>query len=110
MAGNTKARYLSVFYRAINLYLAVGLLLAFPVFMSYLIGTPMLIYRLVVGHASPLHILSVAVFFPAYGLLAAIWKMLSWPHSIFALASGMYPSFWVWLAPGFYLINTVPIR
>lgn len=108
--GNTNARYLSVFYRAINLYLAVGLLLAFPVFMSYLISTPILVFRLFAGHASPLHIISVAVFFPAYGLLTAIWKMLSWPYSLFALAHGMYPSFWVWLAPGFYLAGTVPIR
>lgn len=108
--GNTNARYLSVFYRAINLYLAVGLLLAFPVFMSYLISTPILVFRLFAGHASPLHIISVAVFFPAYGLLTAIWKMLSWPYSLFALAHGMYPSLWVWLAPGFYLAGTVPIR
>ncbi|HEX5378883.1 MAG TPA: hypothetical protein VFW47_09930 [Phenylobacterium sp.] len=108
--GNTKARYLSVFYRALNLYLAVGLLLAFPVFMSYLISTPILIFRMVSGHASPLHTISVAVFFPAYGLLTAIWKMLSWPFSLFALAHGMYPSFWSWLAPGFWLVNTVPIR
>ena len=107
---NTKARYLSVFYRAINLYLGVGLLLAFPVFMSYLISTPILIYRMLEGHASPLRLISVTVFFPAYGLLTAIWKMLSWPYSLFALAHGMYPSFWAWLAPGFWLAGTVPVH
>lgn len=108
--GNGKAKFLSLFYRAINLYLGVGLLLAFPVFTSYLIATPIVIYRMLSGHASPLQLVSVTVFFPAYGLLTAIWKMLSWPYSLFALAHGVYPSFWVWLAPGFYLAGTIPVR
>jgi hypothetical protein len=103
-------RLLSIFYRAINLYLGVGLLLAFPVFMSYLISTPMLVYRLIAGHSSPLHVLSVLIVFPAYGLLTAIWKMLSWPYSILALLNHQYPSIWVWLAPGFSLQHTIPIR
>lgn len=108
--GTANSRLLSYVYRAINLYLGIGLLLAFPVFMSYLIATPFLLARLMGGHSSPLHTLSAAVFFPAYGLLAAIWKMLSWPYSILYLTNGTYPSFWVWLAPGFYLAHTIPIR
>ena len=108
--GNANTRLLSLLYRAINLYLGIGLLLAFPVFMSYLISTPILLFRLMAGHSSALHILSVTVFFPAYGLLTAIWKMLSWPYSILALIHGSYPSFWVWLAPGFTLQHTIPIR
>lgn len=108
--GNANARLLSIFYRAINVYLGIGLLLAFPVFMSYLIATPLLVVRMVSGHSAPLHTLAGAVFFPAYGLLTSIWKMLSWPYSVLALLNGAYPSFWVWLAPGFHLAHTVPIR
>lgn len=107
--GNANARLLSLFYRAINLYLGIGLLLAFPVFMSYLISTPFLVVRLISGGSSLSHIVASGVFFPAYGLLAATWKMLSWPYSLFALANHVYPSFWVWLAPGFHLQHTIPV-
>ncbi len=108
--GNGKAKFLSVCYRAIPLYLGVGPLLACRVFSRCPIATPIVIYRMLSGHASPLQLVSVTVFFPAYGLLTAIWKMLSWPYSLFALAHGVYPSFWVWLAPGFYLAGTIPVR
>ncbi len=108
--GGPDTRWRSMFYRAINLYLGIGLLLAFPLFMSYLIATPLLIVRLVSGHASLGHLISVTVFFPAYGLLTAIWRMLSWPYGILALLNGHYPSIWVWLAPGFHLQHTIPVR
>lgn len=106
--GNT--RFLSLIYRAINVYLGVGLLLAFPAFMSFLISTPVVVVRLIQGHSGLFHIFTVAVFFPLFGLVIAIWRMLSWPFSLIGLASGAYPSFWVWLAPGFALQHTIPLH
>jgi hypothetical protein len=108
--GTANSRFLSLFYRAINIYLGIGLLLSFPVFMSFLISTPILIVRLIEGHATLGYVLTVGVFFPLFGLVTATWRMLSWPFSLAALASGVYPSFWTWIAPGFALQHTIPLH
>ncbi len=108
--GTSNSRFLSLFYRAINIYLGVGLLMAFPVFMSFLISTPIVIVRLIQGHAHIGYVLSVGLFFPLFGLVTATWRMLSWPFALISLASGAYPSFWTWLAPGFALQHTIPVH
>jgi hypothetical protein len=77
--GTANSRFLSLFYRAINIYLGIGLLLSFPVFMSFLISTPILVVRLIEGHATLGYVLTVGVFFPLFGLVTATWRMLSWP-------------------------------
>lgn len=45
-----------------------------------------------------------AAIFLVVGLLSVTLRVIVWPHSIYGLITGVYPTIWAFLFPAFHLM------
>ncbi len=90
-----------VIRRAAFIYLTVGVLLAIPVYFSYLAETPFVVIALARRHSTTTHVVASVLGLQYYALTGSVSRIVVWPWSTWRFIDGDYASAAQWLVPGF---------